>query len=174
MATSAQAAPVAAFDVSLTGTIAGLASGTVTGTGGTAVLDDTGTLTMNIQIDSVTVFSDNTTTSSILLSGSLAGDTLTVTSADNTVLSCVNNSPIDGCSFISPTFPAAPNPFETFPGSIVFDLVLGNDTTFSTTEVGTSATVVYNWTLTAVPEPGTALLLSLGLGAMAVARRRTA
>ena len=41
-----------------------------------------------------------------------------------------------------------------------------------TTNIGPAATTVDTWTLTTIPEPGTAALLALGLGALGLSSRR--
>ena len=54
LAASAQAAPIATFDVSMTGVVSGPTTGTSSGSGGIAVLDDTGVLSWTITTQAVT------------------------------------------------------------------------------------------------------------------------
>jgi len=184
MAPGANASLVQSYIVFISGGVATqtLGPGFISGTG-TASLDSSGVLSMtsaqNIFLPGLPVNVSLTGNQSI--SGTLGGasplDTLSGATGTDTITSCSDDFGNFVCgTYINPTI-GIPNPFGAVTNPIAFDNNAGGTTVFQTTEslIAGSAIATTTWTLTAVPEPGTLLLIGSGvIGLGAFGRKRAA
>ena len=180
----ASAATVADFSVDIAGNVNGLSSNTISGSA-TAILDDSGILTINARTTTVTTFfglpwSNFTTDSVNVITGNWNSvDTLSSNSGTSTATACTNNGGAitNGCNNVTLNSPVS---FTSVTDPITFDLSVGGTTTIKTSLQqgrGFSAST-YNETYTltrlaAVPLPAAAWLFGSALiGLVLVPRNR--
>lgn len=176
---AANAATIASFTVSISGTTSGGSTGTISGSG-TATLDDSGSLTIDSVSTTVTTSRRGTTLISTttdladVFIGSFNGiDTLSGNSGTSTVNGCTDNGArFNGCSQLTL---GSPTSFRTVSDPIVFNLSPGGSTSINTTirqgrgRTATNISQVY--TLATVPLPAAAFLFGSSLIGLAVVAR---
>jgi hypothetical protein len=172
-ASAVNAATVATFDADITLTLSGITSGSGIATG-TAVLDDSGVLTVNAMVDANPISAGATLGTITAFSGTYAAGSFTANSATISTTACIPEmSP--ACVTIGP-LPTTPFPLDAVSGTVTS--ALGGAISLSQSLFGGSEIVSSIYTLTPstpspVPIPAAAWLFGSGLvGLSGIARRR--
>ncbi|HXK21313.1 MAG TPA: hypothetical protein VMS55_01425 [Myxococcota bacterium] len=182
-AQAASATTIQTFGASITGTLSGsLVSGASSVTGsGTGVLDDSGVLTLSTSTHATGTLLllgalDQNQTATTTLAGTLTGLTLFPFNGTTIINTCADNNGNPLCNQV----PLGP-PGSTTPGAapITFNITPGSLTVFSAVQdLGVAGGFPAGFlllnsttTLTAIPEPGTAMLLLRGLVLLRRTRR---
>lgn len=183
----ADAATVANFKVGIIGNVNGSSSNTISGSG-TAMLDDSGVLTIDTQTTTVNTFTlfasqltisnFNTDTVNVITGNWDSIDTLSSNSGTATATTCTSNGGLtNGCNGVTLNSPVR---FTSVTDPIRFDLSIGGTTPIATSQKQGSgfgaATINQTFTLTRlaeVPVPAAAWLFGSGLiGLELIARNR--